>query len=276
MSDIQSLLKKAAEKIGGDSALLDAQVLMCHCLDKNRTWLYTWSDKTLSNDQQAQFQTLVDKRIKGLPIAYITGVREFWGLELSCNPSTLIPRPDTEILVEKVLELIELEQAEAVDLGTGTGAIALALASEKPNWNITALDYSQGAVELAESNRQSLQIENVTVKQGDWLTGFDPESLDMIVSNPPYIDEQDHHLNEGDVRFEPSSALSAPNHGLQDIETIVQQAQSVLKAGGYLLFEHGYDQKQACKTIIENSELEYLDCWKDYGGNDRVTGARKV
>src|SRR6187431_3266858 len=237
-----------------DSARLDIELLLCHILQKNRTYLFTWSDKTLSPEQYEQFIHFFNRRKSGEPIAHILGQREFWSLPLSVNNSTLIPRPDTELLVELVLELFANDSVQlkrtCLDLGTGTGAIVLAIASEKPDWQLVGVDKSADAVALAEQNRAQLNFAHVQIKQSDWFTAIVKQQFDVIVSNPPYIDPQDPHLQQGDVRFEPRSALIADNKGLADIELIIQQSWNYLCAQGWLLLEHGYDQGQAVRTLL--------------------------
>lgn len=252
-----------------DSALLDAQVLLACALGKNTIYLMTWPERTLNNTQQATFENLISQRSKGTPVAHLTGEREFWSLPLKVNNSTLIPRPDTEKLVEVALENAS-PTAHILDLGTGTGAIILALASELPGTHCMAVDYSEAAVNLANENREHLNLSNVQILQSHW---FDKvvKKFDLIVSNPPYIDEQDVHLAQGDVRFEPRSALVAPENGLADIRHICEQANLYLNQGGCLLFEHGYDQAAAVQDIFKKNGFVGLKTHQDYGQNDRVT-----
>ena len=254
---------------GSDSPLLDAQVLLAHVLGKETIYLLTWPERDLSREHKAEFEDLVQKRINGVPVAHLTGMREFWSLPLKVNDSTLIPRPDTEILVESALEICS-ESADILDMGTGTGAIILALASELPRASCTGIDFSQDAVQLAETNAQNLKINNVVFKRSNWFENVTGQ-FDMIVSNPPYIDKNDHHLQQGDVRFEPLSALVAENKGLADIELIAQQATSYLKKGGTLLIEHGFDQGACVRDIFSNCGYSLIKTRKDYGDNERVT-----
>jgi release factor glutamine methyltransferase len=258
-----------------DSARLDTEILLAHALDKNRTYLYTWPEKLLSIEQQQNFDLLMQRRLTGEPIAYIVGEKEFWSLALWVNESTLIPRSDTEVIVETALSLFADDEPKTkrsvVDLGTGTGAIALALASEKPDWDIIAADNSVAACELANSNKQRHQLDNVTVLCSDWLAAIDLCDVDMIVSNPPYIQENDPHLSQGDVRFEPHSALTARNNGLADIETIVQQAGQVLRSSGWLLIEHGYQQSEAVIEILQDHEYALCRTVNDMAGQPRMT-----
>lgn len=258
-----------------DSAKLDAQVLLSHVLGQSLTYLMTWPDNSLSPEQQSQFRLLLERRLNGEPVAYLTGVKEFWSLELKVNSSTLIPRPDTETLVELVLAHFQQPQINLLDLGTGTGAIALALASEQVNWQITAVDFNENAVKLATDNALALNISNVVISQSDWFSAIEPSrKFEVIVSNPPYIDEQDEHLEQGDVRFEPKSALVAKNKGLADIEYISQEAKRYLAAQGRIYFEHGYNQGPAVRNILTELGYQFATTQTDLAGNDRITWAQ--
>ncbi len=255
-----------------DSASLDAELLLCHVLDCNRTYLFTWADKVLSPEQIAAFEQLVERRKAGEPIAHITGTREFWSLELAVNPSTLIPRPDTETLVEKALEIVASRSTgEGLDLGTGTGAIALALASELPNWQWQGVDLQADAVALAKSNAQSNNIVNAEFYQSNWFENIEHKKFDLIVSNPPYIDPEDPHLGQGDVRFEPLSALIAEQSGMADVCYIVEKAKNYLVENAALLIEHGYDQGKAVRQQFVQHNYQNVETFKDLAGNDRVT-----
>jgi len=260
-----------------DTALLDVQVLLSSVLKVGRSFFYTWPDKVLENEAIAQFEQLLQRRISGEPIAYIVGEQEFWSLPLKVAPSTLIPRPETELLVETVLSKLVLTHAKGIDLGTGTGAIALALASENPLWRLLGVDFNQQAVELAKSNQQALAIDNVDFIQSSWLENVDDSWLtqcDFVVSNPPYIDQHDAHLGEGDVRFEPSSALVAANNGLQDIIDICAQARHFIKPGGYLLIEHGFEQGSDVRQVFLDAGYCNVQTLKDLAGLDRITFAQ--
>ena len=256
---------------GSDSPDLDARVLLAHVLGKETIYLMTWPERDISRDHKAEFEMLVQKRINGVPVAHLTGMREFWSLPLKVNNSTLIPRPDTEILVESALEML-LDQANILDMGTGTGAVILALASERPQSNCVGVDFSEDAVKLATENSKRLNINNVEFRQSNWFENV-TGTFDLIVSNPPYIDKGDHHLREGDVRFEPLSALVADDNGFADIQLIAEQAIHYLNEGGKLMFEHGFEQASSVRERL--NKLGYLEIKtiKDYGGNDRVTRA---
>ncbi|WP_255483071.1 peptide chain release factor N(5)-glutamine methyltransferase [Marinobacterium marinum] len=253
-----------------DTPRLDIELLLCDVLGKSRSWLFTWPDAKLSADQQERFKQLLTRRMQGEPVAHLLGYRDFWTLRLRVSPDTLIPRPDTETLVELALQLLPDRPARVADLGTGTGAIALALASERPRWQLIATDLNAGAVALARSNAQACHLANVEVLAGSWcqpLSGY----FDLIVSNPPYIDPNDPHLRQGDVRFEPLSALVAEDRGMADLCLIAEQARAFLRPGGWLLFEHGYDQGAAVRALLQS--LGYVDVRteRDLGGNERVT-----
>ncbi len=263
-----------------DSARLDIEIILCHILQKNRTWLFTWPDKTLSEVQQQTFTNFFQRRKNGEPIAHIIGQREFWSLPLAVNNSTLIPRPDTELLVETALELFAQDKPDqmrhCLDLGTGTGAIVLALASEKPHWKLLGVDKSADAVALAEQNRAQLNFNHVTVLQSDWFAQITAQQFDVIVSNPPYIDPQDPHLDQGDVRFEPRSALIADNHGLADIESIIRKSWHYLQSDGWLLLEHGYDQGAAVRELLRARGFIAVETRRDLGANERVSLGKKL
>jgi len=257
-----------------ESAKLDAQVLLLHILQKPRSYLFTWPEHVLSNEQQSQFNVFLQRRLKGEPVAHITGLREFWSLSLEVNATTLIPRPDTETLVECALNLAMLDTAKVLDLGTGTGAIALALGCEMPNWQIVAVDRVTEAVALANKNQQRLGINNVDVKQSNWFSALQGERFNLIVTNPPYIEQDDIHLNQGDVRFEPLSALVADDAGMSDIKQIITQSRDYLLSSGYLLIEHGFEQAEAVRHLFKEMAFINIKTVKDFGNNDRVTLAQ--
>ncbi len=268
---IQSCMRRAQELIHSESARLDVELLLAHVFNRDRTFLYTWPEKSLTEDQQLQFDALLSERLKGKPVAHLIGRREFWGLMFEVDASTLIPRPDTETLVEAALQLELPIEAKVIDLGTGTGAIGMALASEKPSWHVLAVDQSLAAVSLAKRNQQSLNLNNVTVSQSDWFQGIDNTGYHLIVSNPPYIDANDPHLVEGDVRFEPLTALVADDEGLADIRHILQQGRMFLLPQGWLLIEHGYRQGAAVHELFSQLDYQNINTLQDFGYNDRVT-----
>ncbi len=253
-----------------DSARIDAEILLAHVLQKDRAYLFTWPERTLTQQQLVLAQQYLDRRKAGEPVAYILGEKEFWSLPLFCDSSTLIPRPDTEALVEVVLANLPSQTARILDLGTGTGAIALALAHECKNCKVDAVDFSASAVVLAERNRQRLGLGNVMCRKSDWFSAVEGK-YDVIVSNPPYIDEGDPHLQCGDVRFEPSSALVADAEGLADIKKIIEMSPGYLQAGGLLALEHGFQQAAVVRDIFQACAYRGVKTVRDYGGNERVT-----
>lgn len=270
LSVAQALLwaRQQLEKI--DDSALDAEILLAHAIDKNRTWLRTWPEYLLSEEQVSRFEDFISRRRQGEPTAYIIGAQEFWSLTFKVTRDTLIPRPETELLVEQALQRIPSDQKYTIaDLGTGSGAIALAIASERPQATVWALDMSEPALKVAQANAESNQINNVGFEQGSWLSDWQNGLLDMIVSNPPYVAPNDPHL--ADLVYEPVTALVAEDKGLSDIRQITQQATEHLKPGGYLLFEHGYDQGQAVREILQQAAFEQIETIKDYAGLDRVT-----
>ena len=258
-----------------DSAKLDTQILLGFVLEKDRTYLLTWPEQELTNQTVQEFLTLLQRRIFGEPIAYIVGVQEFWSLSFRVSPATLIPRPDTEVLVELVLENFgEEDSLHCLDLGTGTGAIALALASEQPNWQIDAVDFNIDAVKLAQQNAKALQLTQVNIFHSDWFSAVNHYKFDVIVSNPPYIDVLDENLTQGDVRFEPDSALVADENGLGDIKYIAQQAKNYLTSQGALFFEHGFEQGEAVRNILIDLSYNNVETVRDFNGHERITWAK--
>lgn len=260
---------------GGDSPSIDAKVLLAHTLNTSLTYLFTWPEKTVPEASLAQFKLLIAQRKEGRPIAYLTGQKDFWTLTLNTSPHTLIPRPDTEVLVEQVLTCITSEYTTETlticDLGTGTGAIALALASELPQHSVIGVDFLDEAVTLATENAKTNHITNVRFTKSDWFEGLVNEKFNVIVSNPPYIEASSHYLHEGDVKFEPRSALTSGRDGLDDIRKIIAHAPHFLHAGGLLAFEHGFNQAHAVRALLIERGFVRVRSQKDFGGNDRVT-----
>lgn len=250
----------------------EASRLWADLLDKNPASLRLYLDTALTAPELTALNAALVRRAAGEPLAYITGRWWFWDLELEVAPCTLIPRPDTELLVEQALALPLPQHATVLDLGTGTGAIALTLASQRPDWQVTALDFSADAVALAERNRSRLGLENARIRHSDWYSAVVGQRFNLIVSNPPYIDATDPHLQQGDVRFEPLSALVAPDAGLSDIRHICQQAPAHLQAGGWLWLEHGHQQHDAVQHILQAAGFVQVQSRRDYGGNWRISG----
>ncbi|UWN49074.1 Release factor glutamine methyltransferase [Alcanivorax sp. ALC70] len=248
---------------------LDAELLLGRVLGRDRSYFYTWPEKQLDGDQQRLFELLVKRRAAGEPVAHLTGEREFFGRRFVLTAATLIPRPDTETLVEAALETLPDTPLRAVDLGTGTGAVGLSLALERPAWRVTLTDASAAALAVARDNAEALGA-NVTLLRGDWLEAL-AGPFDLIISNPPYVDPDDHHLEQGDVRHEPRSALAAHDRGLADLRVITAQARERLADGGWLMLEHGHDQGSLVRRLLADHGFQDVTTRGDLGGNDRVT-----
>ncbi len=273
MTIIASLLRnRAAARIAHRAAGCRIAVGCCH-----RQIAQLPAHLARANCQQRRcpdIRRLPAARRGGEPVAYILGQQGFWKIDLEVAPHTLIPRPDTELLVETALELQPASPAKVLDLGTGTGAIALALASDRPAWQVTAVDRVEEAAALAERNRQRLGLGNAQVRVSHWFDSLAGERFDLIVSNPPYIAAADPHLVAGDVRFEPSSALVAGADGLDDLRVIAAQAPAHLLPGGWLLLEHGYDQAAAVRALLAEQGFIEVASRTDLGGHERITLGR--
>ncbi|WP_394174767.1 peptide chain release factor N(5)-glutamine methyltransferase [Thalassotalea litorea] len=259
-----------------DSPKLDCQLLLAFVLNVRSSYLLAWPEKEITGQQHNDFLQLLNRRSQGEPIAFLLGKQEFWSLPFNVSPCTLIPRPDTEVLVETVLDdYPALSNIRLLDLGTGTGAIALALGHEKPDWQIDAVDFNDDAVALAKSNAEQLEIAGVNIYQSDWFANVSKASkFDVIVSNPPYIDEQDPHLSQGDVRFEPKSALVAEEQGFKDIRDIIATSRCYLKRGGMLYIEHGFEQHLIIQQIYQEYGYGDIETVKDYNDQPRMTKGR--
>ncbi len=275
---IDALLKSAKETLSSkhyDTAAVDAEVLLCHTLNKSRSFIYSWPEYTLTKQQQDDYRKLVEQRLSGQPVAYLVGMRDFWSLELDVCKDVLIPRPDSELIVELALEKIPTTAKwHIADLGTGSGAIALAIATERPDCYLYAVDISNCALNVAKSNADKLKITNIEFIEGNWFKPLADRQFEIIVSNPPYIAENDRHLMAGDVRFEPKQALISGKDGMDDIQKIVIAAKCHLKRGGWLLLEHGYKQGKAVRNLFSHADYTDIVTCKDIAGNDRVTLGR--
>ena len=274
LKDARAALKQALT-LDDREAGLEAHILLGHALSKPRAYLIAHHDASLSMEQAATFQSLLDRRQRGEPVAYILGEREFYGLTLRVTPDVLIPRPDTELLVELALTLIPTDAKwEVLDLGTGSGAVALAIAAHRPATRVTAVDQSAGALSVAQDNAQCLQLSNFRFLQGDWFSPLSPsERFDLIVGNPPYIAQSDPHLLQGDLRFEPQTALASGVDGLDAIRAIAAAAPHYLKPGAWLLLEHGFEQGEGCRNILTRNNFTQAVSHRDLAGLERVSGA---
>jgi len=276
---VQALLSQAqgsiAQALGlpEAEARIEAQTLLRHALGEvSRAWLIAHQHDLLQTAQIEQFQALLNRRLAGEPVAYILGHREFYGLDFIVSPDVLIPRPDTETLVEAALQHIPQQQpCRVLDLGTGSGALAIAIASQRPDAEVTAVDSAGAALAMARANAEKSQTPNVHLLQSDWFAGLGNETFDVIVSNPPYIAESDTHLAQGDLRFEPANALVSGKDGLDSIRHIVGAAPRHMNAGGWLLLEHGYDQAQAVAELMKCGGFTQIESRPDLAGVLRVT-----
>lgn len=272
---VSDLLAAAVQRLGGADARLEVELLLSHVLDRSRAWLYAWPEHEVDGEQQAVFERLIEARAQGEPIAYLTGHREFWSLDLTVTPDVLIPRPETELLVELALARIPHDaNVRVADLGTGSGAIALALAHERPLARVLATDASVAALAVARGNAARLDLRNVEFAAGDWCSALGDERFDVIVSNPPYIASGDEHLGRGDLRSEPMSALASGSDGLDAIRRIVAQAPAHLHAGGWLLLEHGWDQAARVRELLDTPAFRAVATERDDSGHERVTMAQ--
>jgi release factor glutamine methyltransferase len=270
-------LKKISSTLASysSSPQLDAEILLAHALNISREQLYLHATDKLSEKAQEISADLIQRRQSGEPVAYITGTREFWSLPLQVTRDTLIPRPETELLVEISLSLFSLEESiEFVDLGTGSGAVALAIASERPHWQITATDKMYEALEVAKKNAGRLQMTNLTFLSGAWCDALPEKKYDVIVSNPPYLHPEDPHLFQNGLSFEPREALVSGVDGLEDLDKIISQAKYFLVEGGRLLLEHGCEMASDVEKILQRESYKNIEKYRDLSGNDRVTASQ--
>lgn len=279
MSGIGRILRKDALRIGSvleldaSTARIEVQSLLQHVLQVNRAYLLAHPEQPLGAGQQALYDALLERRLQGEPVAYILGEREFFGLKFKVTPDTLIPRPDTELLVELALRHMPENKAwRVLDMGTGSGAIALSIAHSRQDAEVTAVDASKAALDVARENARRLGVRNISFLQSDWFSALSGQRFDLIVSNPPYIAAADRHLTQGDVRFEPLSALASGTDGLDDIRKIAGQAGAYLEHGAWLLLEHGYDQAEQVRDLLSQNGFVEIFSAKDIAGIDRVSG----
>jgi release factor glutamine methyltransferase len=264
---------EAVLNLDTSSARIEVQCLLQTVLQVNRAWLLTHPEQSLNPEQYTRYTALFERRLRGEPIAYILGEREFYGLNFKVTPATLIPRPDTELLIELMLQRIpQRETLRILDLGTGSGAVALSIAHARPDTEVTAVDASQEALDVARENAQCLNIDNVRLLHSDWFSALTGERFDLIVSNPPYISASDAHLIQGDLRFEPRAALASGADGLDDIRRIIAQARAHLNAEGHLLLEHGYDQAARVRALLQQAGFTGVFSARDLAEIERVSG----
>lgn len=278
--NVARLLVEAATKIGAALGLekresrIEARALACHAWRVDASWLIAHDTDLLTDEMLAMFQTLLSRRLEGIPIAYLVGSREFYGRPFLVSPDVLIPRPDTELLVELALDRIPPDRpVNVLDLGTGSGCIAVTLALESPLWSVTAVDISSSALQLAKENAQRLGAHTHFI-QSDMYAELGGQRFDLIVSNPPYIAQEDPHLRQGDVRFEPRAALTSGMDGLDAIRAIAAAAPRYLKPEGLLLMEHGFEQGSACRQIFKCNGFHEVSSHRDLAGLERITEGR--
>ncbi|MGE0080857.1 MAG: peptide chain release factor N(5)-glutamine methyltransferase [Thiohalomonadaceae bacterium] len=273
---VAEALAAGADRLPGADARREAEILLAHVLGHTRTWLYTWPEHALTDDQWTTYQQLLARRVKGEPIAHLIGRREFWSLDLAVSVDTLIPRHETEVLVEQALARIPLDAAWRIaDLGTGSGAVALAIASERPGCTIVATDRNAAALAVARDNAARYRFHNVEFREGAWFEPLHGDRFMMIVSNPPYIAADDPHLSQGDVRFEPRSALVGGADGLEDLRLLAAGAGAYLHPGGWLLLEHGFDQGAAVRQLLSAQGFLEVASMRDSLGHERVSLGRR-
>jgi release factor glutamine methyltransferase len=273
---IASALVAAAKAIGGEDARADAELLLAHLLSRPRSWLYAHGDEAMAPELALRFAALLQRRAQGEPVAYLVGRREFWSLDLEVTPATLVPRPETELLVELGLDRLPAGSTGLViDVGTGSGAIALAVAWERPQARVTAVDASAPALLVAQRNAVRLGLERVRFLRSDWFSAIRDECFDLVLANPPYLAEDDPHLREGSLPFEPASALASGRDGLDALRTICAEAPARLRPGGWLLFEHGLEQGAPSRALLQSAGFEQVHTWRDLEGRERVSGGMR-
>ncbi|WP_119328426.1 peptide chain release factor N(5)-glutamine methyltransferase [Cysteiniphilum halobium] len=274
IQDILSIYSKQLESTS-NSARIDIERLLCHVLKVSTSYLYTWSENSLTENEFQQFSELFARRLKGEPVAYLTGKQGFWDLEFLVDKHTLIPRADTEVLIETILnKFTQHNKLQVLDLGTGSGAIALSLAHAQPDWQVTAIDYCEKALKVAIYNKDHYQLNNVKLLQGNWYQPLTDEQFDIIVSNPPYIDQSDPALCAHVHQYEPTTALIAKNNGLADIEHIICHGKAHLKENGFMIIEHGFQQAQSVHDIFSTYDYKNIQHYHDLNGHIRATSAK--
>jgi release factor glutamine methyltransferase len=270
--------RACAALLSSSTARLDAEILMAHVLGRSRAWIIAHPEYVPAEVQRSAFDSLCARRAMGEPVSYLTGVQGFWSFELLVTPAVLIPRPETELLVETCLALNvpESQNLRVADLGTGSGAVAIALAIERPHWQVTATDCSEPALAVARINAAKLCPGRIRFQQGSWLAALPAhEKFDLIVSNPPYIDPQDPHLQDGSLRYEPQLALASVDHGLADLGLIIKQSAQRLQPSGWLALEHGYDQGASVRALMQSAGYLQVHTQQDLAGLDRITLGRR-
>jgi release factor glutamine methyltransferase len=275
ITTVGQALRAAVMRLASPEAQTDAELLLAHALGRMRSWLYAHGDQALAPSQADRFESLMLRREAGEPVAYLIGSRGFWAFDLKVTPDTLIPRPETERLVELALARVPATPALRIaDLGTGSGAIALALAYERRHAQVIATDVSPAALKVAAANARALGLRNVQLREGSWWAPLKDERFDVIVSNPPYIAEHDPHLRRGDLRYEPARALSSGRDGLDAISILVNGAMAHLRQNGWLLLEHGWDQAEAVRALMTRVGFEQVQSARDLEGHERVSLGR--
>lgn len=278
MTSIKNLLRWGQSSLStiNDSVSIDAEMLLCHTLDCSRAYLYSHSEEEIDDATTQAYKQLIKSRMTGYPVAYLTGKQGFWTLELEVNEHTLIPRPETELLVHLGLEKIKLiERPMIIDLGTGSGAVALAMARERPDAHILAVDLSFLALRVAQKNQRRYHYDHINFVCADWLKSINPDPIyELIITNPPYVAETDPHLLS-DIRFEPKQALTSGLDGLNAVTEIIATAKQFLKDDGWLFIEHGYNQKGLIKQKFKDNSYTNIQCWQDHSGLDRVSAGQK-
>ncbi|MBC8520191.1 MAG: peptide chain release factor N(5)-glutamine methyltransferase [Gammaproteobacteria bacterium] len=282
MTTIEQSLQHATEQLtksGSDTAHLDSELLLGNVIGRSRTWLHTWPESTIDNDNLHLFSNLIQRRADGEPVAHLIGKQEFWSLSLKITADTLVPRPETEVMVEQVLGLVP-EEAEwkIADLGTGSGAIAIAVANERAGCTITATDQSAATLAVARENGHSHHLKNIKFLQGSWFEPLDSidQRYDLILSNPPYIASSDPHLEQGDLRYEPDSALISGDSGMDDLNHLVNNARGYLLPDGILMVEHGYDQGKKVRSLFQHNNFSGVTTLHDLAGLERITYGIRV